>query len=204
MVPASGPGPRPRPRATLPRGRCGRTSYVTHLHPPRRCTAAPPCAPQALATYEAGLKHDPESAELRDGAMRCVDAINRMAQGQGSEEELAASRAKAMEDPEIQGILRDPVMQQVGAGARRGGTRGGACTCAPRGGCRHPQLLVPRARECAHTTSSPPPSPPPHTHPRQVLEDLQTDPRAAQKHMAHPEIRGKISKLIAAGIIQTR
>jgi stress-induced-phosphoprotein 1 len=80
--------------------------------------------------------------------MRCVDAINRIAQGQGSEEELAESRAKALEDPEIQGILRDPVMQNV-------------------------------------------------------LEDLQSDPRAAQRHMAHPEIRNKISKLIAAGIIRT-
>mgnify|MGYP001811162680 CR=1 FL=1 len=81
--------------------------------------------------------------------MRAVDAINRVATGQGSEEELAERRAKAMEDPEVQGILRDPVMQAV-------------------------------------------------------LEDLQTDPRAAQKHMAVPEIRGKISKLVAAGIISMR
>lgn len=103
---------------------------------------------KALATYEAGLKADPESAELRDGAARCVEAISRLAAGQGSEEELAESRAKALEDPEVQGILRDPVMQNV-------------------------------------------------------LQDLQSDPRAAQRHMAHPEIRSKISKLIAAGVIRT-
>lgn len=80
--------------------------------------------------------------------MRCVEAIQRLAAGQGSEEEMAESRAKAMEDPEIQGILRDPVMQSV-------------------------------------------------------LQDLSTDPSAAQHHMAHPEIRSKISKLIAAGVIRT-
>ena len=107
------------------------------------------CVDQALATYEAGLKADPESAELKEGAMRCVEALQRLAQGGGSEEELAERRAKAMEDPEVQGILRDPVMMQV-------------------------------------------------------LEDLQTDPRAAQKHMMHPEIRTKISKLVAAGIVSTR
>lgn len=38
----------------------------------------------------------------------------------------------------------------------------------------------------------------------QVLADMQTDPSAGAKHMAHPEIRAKISKLVAAGIIQTR
>ena len=32
----------------------------------------------------------------------------------------------------------------------------------------------------------------------------QEDPRAAQKHMRHPEIAAKIEKLIAAGIIQVR
>jgi stress-induced-phosphoprotein 1 len=104
---------------------------------------------KALATYEQGLARDPDSAELRDGAARCVDAIGRLAAGDASEEELAERRAKAMEDPEVQGILRDPVMQNV-------------------------------------------------------LQDLQTDPRAAQHHLAHPDIRAKISKLVAAGVIQTR
>jgi stress-induced-phosphoprotein 1 len=38
---------------------------------------------------------------------------------------------------------------------------------------------------------------------QQVLEDMQTDPRAAQRHMANPGIRGKISRLIAAGVVRT-
>jgi len=80
--------------------------------------------------------------------MRCVEAINRIAQGQVSEEEMAETRAKALEDPEVQNILRDPVMQQV-------------------------------------------------------LEDMQQDPRAGQRHMANPGIRSKISRLIAAGVIRT-
>jgi hypothetical protein len=142
---ARGPGARPQRRPSCP-WRPTPVPRLTHNTPHPQNPQQP--TPQALATYEAGLKADPGNTELKDGALRCVDAINRIAQGQGSEEELAESRAKAMEDPEIQGILRDPVMQQV-------------------------------------------------------LEDLQSDPRAAQRHMAHPEIRGKISKLIAAGIIRT-
>ena len=39
---------------------------------------------------------------------------------------------------------------------------------------------------------------------RQVLSDMQTDPRATAKHMANPGIAAKINKLVAAGIIQTR
>lgn len=66
-----------------------------------------------------------------------------------SEEELNQRREKAMADPEIQGILTDPVMQQV-------------------------------------------------------LHELQSDPRAAQKHLRHPDIHKKISKLVTAGIIQLK
>lgn len=38
----------------------------------------------------------------------------------------------------------------------------------------------------------------------QVLDDFQTDPRAARKHLQNPEIHRKISKLVSAGIIQLR
>lgn len=31
-----------------------------------------------MATYEEGLKHDPESQELREGLMRCIEAINKV------------------------------------------------------------------------------------------------------------------------------
>ncbi|KDD75187.1 hypothetical protein H632_c819p0, partial [Helicosporidium sp. ATCC 50920] len=39
---------------------------------------------------------------------------------------------------------------------------------------------------------------------RNVLRELEEDPRAAQKHLRHPEIAKKIDKLVAAGIIQMR
>lgn len=38
----------------------------------------------------------------------------------------------------------------------------------------------------------------------QVLDDFQTDPRAARKHLQNAEIHRKISKLVSAGIIQLR
>jgi hypothetical protein len=38
----------------------------------------------------------------------------------------------------------------------------------------------------------------------QVLDDFQTDPRAARKHLQNPDIHKKISKLVSAGIIQLR
>lgn len=39
---------------------------------------------------------------------------------------------------------------------------------------------------------------------QQVLNDLKSDPKAAQHHMRDPTIRANIDKLIAAGIISTR
>jgi len=39
---------------------------------------------------------------------------------------------------------------------------------------------------------------------KQVLSDMSTDPASAAQHMSNPEVAGKIEKLIAAGIIQTR
>jgi stress-induced-phosphoprotein 1 len=68
---------------------------------------------KAMETYETGLKHDPENAELKEGLMRCVQAINRMNRGDASEEDLQERQAKAMADPEVQSILSDPVMRQV-------------------------------------------------------------------------------------------
>lgn len=38
---------------------------------------------------------------------------------------------------------------------------------------------------------------------RQVLQDLQSDPSAARRHMANAEVADKISKLVAAGVIRT-
>ena len=33
---------------------------------------------KAMTTYEEGLRHDPESAELKEGLMRCIEAINKV------------------------------------------------------------------------------------------------------------------------------
>lgn len=37
---------------------------------------------KALQTYEQGLEHEPDNQELKDGVMRCLQAINRMAHGE--------------------------------------------------------------------------------------------------------------------------
>jgi len=68
---------------------------------------------KAMETYEAGLKHDPDNAELKEGLMRCVVAINKMSRGEASEEDVKARQERAMADPEVQSILTDPVMRQV-------------------------------------------------------------------------------------------
>ncbi|OMO52383.1 Tetratricopeptide TPR-1 [Corchorus olitorius] len=68
---------------------------------------------KALETYQEGLKHDPNNQELIDGVRRCVEQINKASRGDLSPEELKERQAKAMQDPEIQNILSDPVMRQV-------------------------------------------------------------------------------------------
>uniref|UniRef100_A0A0D9W7M4 STI1 domain-containing protein n=1 Tax=Leersia perrieri TaxID=77586 RepID=A0A0D9W7M4_9ORYZ len=68
---------------------------------------------KALETYQAGLKHDPNNQELLDGVRRCVQQINKASRGELSQEELQERQNKAMQDPEIQNILKDPIMQQV-------------------------------------------------------------------------------------------
>ncbi|KAL8172286.1 hypothetical protein V2J09_024090 [Rumex salicifolius] len=68
---------------------------------------------KALETYQEGLKHDPNNAELVDGVRRCVQQINKASRGDLTPEELKERQAKAMQDPEIQNILTDPVMRQV-------------------------------------------------------------------------------------------
>ncbi|XP_028804376.1 hsp70-Hsp90 organizing protein 3 [Neltuma alba] len=68
---------------------------------------------KAMETYQEGLKHDPNNQELIDGIKRCVEQINKASRGDLSPEELKERQAKAMQDPEIQNILQDPVMRQV-------------------------------------------------------------------------------------------
>ncbi|KAL6903776.1 hypothetical protein ACP4OV_004589 [Aristida adscensionis] len=68
---------------------------------------------KALETYQAGLKHDPNNPELLDGVKRCIQQINKASRGELTPEELKERQNKAMQDPEIQNILTDPIMQQV-------------------------------------------------------------------------------------------
>ena len=70
---------------------------------------------KAMQTYEDGLKHDPESQELKDGLKRCVIAINTQNSGaeEMTEEERQQRQERAMADPEIQAILTDPIMRNV-------------------------------------------------------------------------------------------
>lgn len=102
---------------------------------------------EALKTYEQGLSYDKDNQELEDGLLRCQQALNKFMSGDATEEELAQRRARAMNDPEVQNIMTDPVM-------------------------------------------------------RQVLQDLQEDPRTAAKHMSQPQIRNKLDKLVKAGIVR--
>ncbi|KAL1214118.1 Hsp70-Hsp90 organizing protein 3 [Cardamine amara subsp. amara] len=68
---------------------------------------------KAMETYQEGLKHDPKNQELLDDVKRCVEQINKMNRGDLTPEELKERQAKAMQDPEVQNILSDPVMRQV-------------------------------------------------------------------------------------------
>ncbi|KAH1148504.1 hypothetical protein GLYMA_15G229900v4 [Glycine max] len=68
---------------------------------------------KALETYREGLKHDPNNEDLLDGIRRCLEQINKAIHGDFTPEELKERQAKAMQDPEIQSILQDPVMRQV-------------------------------------------------------------------------------------------
>jgi stress-induced-phosphoprotein 1 len=102
---------------------------------------------KCLETYDQGLKLEENNAELLEGVQKTMAAINRQSQaadGKPDEERLA----KAMADPEIQAILRDPIMMNV-------------------------------------------------------LQDMQTDPKAATKHLRDATVSAKINKLIAAGVLRT-
>nr|BAJ85944.1 predicted protein [Hordeum vulgare subsp. vulgare]BAJ97130.1 predicted protein [Hordeum vulgare subsp. vulgare] len=68
---------------------------------------------KAMETYQAGLKLDPNNQELLDGIRRCVQQINKANRGDISQEDLQEKQSKAMQDPEIQNILTDPIMRQV-------------------------------------------------------------------------------------------
>ncbi|KAI9918788.1 hypothetical protein PsorP6_011333 [Peronosclerospora sorghi] len=97
---------------------------------------------KARESYEKGLALDPSNQECNEGLRNVMYKI----QSGETDEERARH---GMADPEIQAILRDPVMQNV-------------------------------------------------------LNDFQTDPAGAQRHLQNPGIMAKIEKLIAAGVLQTK
>ena len=68
---------------------------------------------KALETYQLGLSKDPENEELKDGLRRTVMEIQKGQTGQVDEAEMKQRQERAMQDPEIQNILSDPVMRQV-------------------------------------------------------------------------------------------
>merc|ERR1711871_1109742 len=98
---------------------------------------------KAIDSYKAVLAYDENNEEAKKGLERTVRKVNESSGG-----EMDAQRqARAMADPEIQNILRDPLMNRI-------------------------------------------------------LQDMSTDPVAAQKHMQDPATMAKIEKLIAAGVLK--
>lgn len=65
---------------------------------------------KALVWYEKGLKLEPSNEELRKGLDATLQRVN---QGQSSDEVDQDRVRKAMSDPDIQNILQDPIMQSV-------------------------------------------------------------------------------------------
>jgi stress-induced-phosphoprotein 1 len=104
---------------------------------------------KAMETYKLGLEQDSSNEELKAGLQRCIQKINMGNSGMLSEEEQKERQAHAMADPEVQGILSDPIM-------------------------------------------------------RQVLQDFQENPKAAQEHMKDPNVMAKVQKLVNAGVVQVR
>jgi stress-induced-phosphoprotein 1 len=67
---------------------------------------------KAQESYKKGLALDPENAACKEGLQKVMMAISYGRQNM-TDEEKKEQAAHAMADPEIQGILQDPVMQQV-------------------------------------------------------------------------------------------
>lgn len=68
---------------------------------------------KAIQTYQEGLRIEPRNQELLDGIKSCVAQVNKTNRGDLTPEELKERQARALQDPEIQQILTDPIMRQV-------------------------------------------------------------------------------------------
>ncbi len=78
---------------------------------------------KALTTYKTGLKYDAENEEIKEGIDKCLAAISRFASGNATDDEIKERQAKSLADPEVQGLLKDPVMQVRLSQERRHATR---------------------------------------------------------------------------------
>jgi len=96
---------------------------------------------QCLTIYDQAMQYEPDNEEISQAIQMTVHRINSTTR----DEETVKKNIES--NPEIQEILRDPMM-------------------------------------------------------RQVLQDLQNDRAAAMRHMSNPEIKRKIDKLMAAGVVQ--
>ena len=67
---------------------------------------------KAQESYKKGLMQDPANSACKEGLQKVMMAISYGRQNM-TDEEKKEQAAHAMADPEIQGILQDPVMQQV-------------------------------------------------------------------------------------------
>lgn len=101
---------------------------------------------KALEAYRKGCELDPSNTACKEGLQKVTAMINYGAQNM-TEEEKRERAEHGMADPEIQGILSDPVI-------------------------------------------------------RQILQDFQQNPQAAQQAMQNQSVKAKIEKLIAAGVLQ--
>jgi len=99
---------------------------------------------KCLETYQQALEIEPDNKEVEAGIQRTVQAINT---GAGEDDKERAARA--LQDPEIQNILRDPIM-------------------------------------------------------RSILTEIQENPKALNEYLKDADIRAKIEKLIASGVLGTR
>ena len=70
---------------------------------------------KALESYKKGLAIDGDSQLCKQGLQKTSQAINASSAGGGgmSEDEQRQRAERGMADPEIQGILQDPVVRQV-------------------------------------------------------------------------------------------
>ena len=60
-------------------------------------------------SFRAGLTHDPDNEDLKDGLRRASVEIKKLTTGP----ELTEALARVVADPELRAIMSDPVVQQV-------------------------------------------------------------------------------------------